>query len=192
MNRTLFSLALISAFAPALAQATVDSYVITEVPAPHSQEEGYCMIPVHSWDGASSWESGAMMTSISLQSPLMIKQFMNGEGETMDANALSGTGITFKYEYDTVATLEIDVKEAFNRLSKSEAVQATKLAIYAGVVNKLGSSLSGSVRVTLKGLPANQGVSKPIPAKFQSAFSKGSPYLKALKTELGIRPSCNG
>ncbi len=186
--------AVFAALCAGTAHATIDSYMRVLVPAPHAQENGYCMIPVTAFDGASSWESGAALKARILQSPNVIPSFMaispNTENETFDANALSSSGITFYYEYDTVSSVTINVTSAFRRMSKPDAVIATRLAIYTAVVNGL-SSPNDKIKVVLKGLPASQGVNQPVPAQFQSPFSKSSPFLNQLKSQLNMRGSCN-
>jgi hypothetical protein len=188
--------AVILAFSTTPAQATIDSWTSVLYPVPSMQEEGYCLVPALAWDGISNFGTRQTLAAQALSKPYRVQTQLNegedGDGLTPNINELAAAGITFKTDadWDKLDNLKLTITAPSRKLSTLEDRETLnrqlKLAIYAGVTNMFDSQVK-KVIVEIKGLPDQTAMKNPIPAKFTSAFSKESPYLKSIETEIGIR-----
>lgn len=186
---TLTSIMTVSAF------ATIDSYTSVKIPVHGMHESGVCLIDSLAWDGISNLGTAQMVAANALNGPLKIPGFQAGEDAEglVQVNMLYQSGVAVAIEVDqdkmNTAVVTIDASKASataKTIEEKEAVvRLVKIAIIAGVENTIDSMIT-TTKVELKGLPNQKGIKTPVPAAFNSKFTKASPYLTGIKKELDV------
>jgi hypothetical protein len=179
------------------AMATIDSYTVVKFPVHAMHEERICMVDSLAHDGISNIGTHQMLVINALNNPFKIPAIHNGEDENGlldNVNMLYQQGIklSIDVEYSTVdkATLTIDASEASKNAKsigeRAEIIRNVKLAIYSGVINSI-DTIFKTIKIELKGLPDQSDLSSKVPEKFNSNFTKNSPYMQLIQTELNIK-----
>jgi hypothetical protein len=194
MKNLFFSLSLFC-FVSFSSHATVDSFVSLKIPVYGAQSSDLCMIESMAWDGISSPGSKEALAAKALNGPFKVYGIMAGEDQDgmVQVNALFEKGIEVTISTDDFgtnsATVSINATEAARKAKsvteRSEVVKLAKTALYAALVNTIGSFYK-TVSAEVVGLPSQSGVKNPIPSRFNFSFSKESPYLLNLKKELAV------
>lgn len=177
--------------------ATIDTYSTVKYPVSMMQDSGICLVTSLAHDGITNAGTAQLLAVSALNRPFKIPGIQAGEDSEglVQVNMLYNQGIDMEFVLDwnaedmSKAELVIDAtnasKNAVTIEQRTEAVRLIKTAIVAGVTNSL-TGMVKQIKLTLKGLPNQKGIVNPIPAAFNSNFTKTSPYLAGVKKELNI------
>lgn len=177
--------------------ATIDTYSTVKYPVSMMQDSGVCLVTSLAHDGITNAGTAQLLAVSALKGPFKIPGIQAGEDSEglVQVNMLYNQGIDMEFVLDwnsddmSKAELIIDAtaasKNAASVEQRTEVVRLVKTAIVASVTNSL-TGLVKQVKLTIKGLPNQKGIVNPIPATFNSSFTKASPYLAGVKKELNI------